>query len=209
MATPQSTTKTKRKSSTPEYRAWYAARARCRNPNTENYHRYGGRGITVCPRWNQSFDAFLSDVGRKPTPKHSIDRIDNDKGYWCGKAECPECGPLNRAPNCRWATAKEQKRNTAFNRILECRGERRTLAEWAEGLGATEQMISGRLANGWSVEDAVSVAPGLPNPRAKTKTCERCGKVFECKSYHNISRQKCCSKACCDYLWLVRSRNRK
>lgn len=82
---------------TPEYVSWQAMKRRCLNKGYRNYKRYGGRGITVCERWRTSFDDFLADMGRKPTPKHQIDRIDNDKGY------SPD--------NCRWATPKENCQN--------------------------------------------------------------------------------------------------
>ena len=90
---------------------------RCCCPKSKAYPRYGGRGITVCKRWRDDKHAFVSDMGPKPTPKHSIDRIDNDKGYWCGKTECPECGPLGRVGNCRWATSKEQVRNRSIKSV--------------------------------------------------------------------------------------------
>lgn len=81
---------------TAEYRAWSALRNRCTNINNKNYNNYGGRGITVCERWNK-FENFLSDMGEKPSKSHSIDRINVNEGY------NPE--------NCRWATAMEQARN--------------------------------------------------------------------------------------------------
>lgn len=81
---------------TPEYGAWKAMLDRCRNPRNHAYENYGGRGITVCKRW-QVFDNFLADMGIKPSPDLSLDRIDNDRGY------APE--------NCRWATASEQNQN--------------------------------------------------------------------------------------------------
>lgn len=82
---------------TKEFRAWAAFRDRCRNPKNKAFHHYGGRGITVCERWADCFEAFLADMGRAPSPKHSIDRIDNDKGYEPG--------------NCRWATDAQQANN--------------------------------------------------------------------------------------------------
>lgn len=81
---------------TPTYRAWKAIFQRCLNPNNPGYKNYGGRGITICERW-QSFENFLADMGEKPGPEYSIDRIDNDGHYEPG--------------NCRWATASEQSRN--------------------------------------------------------------------------------------------------
>lgn len=80
-----------------EYACWCGIIARCENPNVQNWARYGGRGISICDRWRNSYAAFLSDMGRKPSREHSIDRIDNDGNYEPG--------------NCRWATATEQRRN--------------------------------------------------------------------------------------------------
>ena len=82
---------------TKEYRAWSHIKSRCYNPKVPCYPRYGGRGIRVCDEWLGSFTAFLRNVGRAPSPKHSIDRVDNARGYEPG--------------NVRWATATEQSRN--------------------------------------------------------------------------------------------------
>lgn len=84
---------------TPEYNAWDGLIQRCTNPNQRGWMDYGGRGITVCDRWRESFPAFLADMGEKPEPKaqYSIDRIDNDRGY--------------EPDNCKWATRSEQQKN--------------------------------------------------------------------------------------------------
>ena len=86
-----------RKQPTPEYSAWYNMKRRCYDVNNKGYHRYGRRGISVCDRWLNSYEAFLEDMGRRPSSKHSIDRIDNDGNY--------------TPSNCRWATGTEQSRN--------------------------------------------------------------------------------------------------
>lgn len=82
---------------TPEYVSWFSMKARCYNPNAANYHLYGGRGIKICERWRSSFTNFLEDMGPKPTPSHSIDRINNDSNY--------------EPANCKWSTSKEQAAN--------------------------------------------------------------------------------------------------
>ncbi len=80
-----------------EYRCWVRLKQRCYNKNTKDWHLYGGRGITVCNRWRESFATFLKDMGRKPSPEFSIDRIDNDGNY--------------EPKNCKWSTPKEQANN--------------------------------------------------------------------------------------------------
>ena len=82
---------------TPEYAAWRGIKCRCLNPKTRGYHRYGGRGITICAEWVDDYAAFFAHVGPRPSPKHSIDRIENNGNYEPG--------------NVRWATAKEQMNN--------------------------------------------------------------------------------------------------
>lgn len=87
-----------RTSRTPEYRTWLHLKERCLNPNHHKSQDYLGRGIKVCDAWKNSFETFYRDMGDKPSPKHSIDRINNDGDYEPG--------------NCRWATMLQQASNT-------------------------------------------------------------------------------------------------
>lgn len=125
---------------TPTYKTWSHMLARCRNPNNGSWPDYGGRGIAVCPEW-ESFEAFLRDMGKKPRGK-TLDRIDVNGNYEPG--------------NCRWATAKVQARNTRTNIVLEYKGKRATIAEWAENLGMDYRTLYCRVqVNGWSVKRAI------------------------------------------------------
>lgn len=105
---------------TPTYYVWQNMRERCSSLAHKNYKDYGGRGISVCERWQNSFANFLADMGEKPKGL-SLDRINNDGNY------CPE--------NCRWVDAKLQNRNKGASGLVEFRGEWRHLKEWSEVLG--------------------------------------------------------------------------
>lgn len=85
---------------TPEYRSWQMIKNRCLNPRAADFAYYGGRGITVCKKWRDSFEAFLADMGRRPSPLHTLDRKDVNKNY--------------TPSNCRWATRQEQSRNRPY-----------------------------------------------------------------------------------------------
>jgi hypothetical protein len=102
---------------TKEYRAWRSIKLRCHVETNPSFKKYGARGIVVCERWRESFENFLADMGTAPSPRHSIDRIDNDGPY------SPE--------NCRWATHTEQVRNR--RKTLRFNG--RPIADIAEELG--------------------------------------------------------------------------
>lgn len=124
-----------------EYKAWAGMIRRCTTPKPSDRAYYAGRGITVCDRWRDSFVAFYEDMGPKPSPGHSLDRIDNERGYEPG--------------NCRWATRTEQMRNTRGNRRITFQGETLTVVEWEERLGVSRGSVSRRLKT-MSDEDAVS-----------------------------------------------------
>lgn len=118
-----------------EYTSWVGMIGRTTNPNNQKWGRYGGRGITVCERWLNSFENFYADMGPKPTPKHSIDRTDNSGHY------CPE--------NCRWATHREQNDNREVTIRAMFYGKDRTLREWAAITQVPFSTISSRLKAGW------------------------------------------------------------
>lgn len=128
---------------TPEYRAYCSAKRRCNNPNVKEYKHYGGRGIEF--RFD-SFEQFLAEVGRRPTPTHSLDRIDVNGHYENG--------------NLRWTTVITQQRNTRANRLVTALGETKCIAEWAETTQASEDAISTRLKVGWCDECAVTQPSG-------------------------------------------------
>ena len=126
-------------SKSPEYRAWSHMLGRCRNPDDKSYKDYGGRGIIVCERWLNSFASFEEDMGVRPSPKHSLDRIDVNGPY------SPE--------NCRWATRIEQGRNRRDNLFIEFQGVSKTVAEWAEETGISAMTIRERIVKlKWSPE---------------------------------------------------------
>ena len=116
---------------------------RCTNPNSHKYPRYGGRGITVCDEWLESFQAFYDHIGDAPTPKHSLDRIDNDGNYEPG--------------NVRWATPHQQRVNQENGtRELKFNGEVYTLTGAAKKFGMAKWTLFRRLDRGWGVERALT-----------------------------------------------------
>lgn len=121
--------------------------ARCRNPKVKRYAHYGGRGITVCERWQgpHGYQNFLADMGRKPSTKHTLDRKDPNGHY------TPD--------NCVWATQTEQQNNRRNNRRVVYRGEELTLAQLAARTGHPPLRLRDRLNAGWSVEEAVHEPP--------------------------------------------------
>lgn len=134
------------------YRIWSAMRSRCK-PEAADYACYGARGITVCSGW-QSFEGFYADMGNTYRKGLSIDRIDNAQGYHCGK--CHECLTNYWSANCRWATQKEQMRNTRNNVLLTMDGITHCLAEWAEITGFTAGTLNDRRKRGWTDIDILT-----------------------------------------------------
>ncbi len=122
---------------------------RCYNPRFHKYADYGARGIKVCERWRDSFEAFLGDMGPKPSPRHTLDRKENDGDY------TPE--------NCRWATSLEQGANKRSNVRLEYDGRTQSISEWARELGIKAGTISYRIRKGWSVAETLTKVPAYGN----------------------------------------------
>jgi hypothetical protein len=123
---------------TPEYRAWHSLCARAKNPHTKYAQYYANRGIGVCDAWAKSYPALLVHVGRKPTPEHTIERIDNNRGYEPG--------------NVKWATRLEQSRNQRSNVKLTFEGRTQTVAEWALEIGLSPHTLYKRIVLGMPVE---------------------------------------------------------
>lgn len=147
----------------PEYRSWACMKARCYTKSATDYNNYGGRGIKVCMRW-KNYVNFVSDLGRKPTAKHSIERINNNRHYSCGK--CSECRNRNWKMNCRWATQRDQTRNTRRTRLFRYNGESMVLADWSKETGISRLTLSSRLLRfGWSTKRAFTTPPRPSYPR--------------------------------------------
>jgi len=127
---------------TPEYQAWSDMKTRCSNPKDPYWYRYGGRGIKVCGRWQNDFDAFFMDVGPRPSASYSLDRVKNDGDY--------------EPSNVRWATKKQQSRNSSKVVNLSFAGVVRPMSEWAELANIKPATLYYRLTNGWSVERALT-----------------------------------------------------
>jgi hypothetical protein len=127
---------------TAEYTAWSNMVARCRPGTHPHTGRYGARGITICKQWRDSFEAFFADVGKRPSPQHSLDRINNDGDYEPG--------------NVRWATRAQQQRNTRKTIFLVFDNERLPVSVWAERLGISRSKILWRARNGYPIEQILS-----------------------------------------------------
>jgi hypothetical protein len=136
---------------TPEFKVWQSMKNRCRESGGQR--GYSDRGIKVCDAWAKSFDAFMDDMGPRPSLAHSIDRIDVNGNYEPG--------------NCRWATGKEQNRNRRNNRLVTHNGKTMCVAAWCEELGLQHGLVLDRLDSGWTDERA------LTEPNARDRDPKR------------------------------------
>lgn len=134
--------------SAPEYYVWAAIVQRCYNPNNPRFADYGGRGVTMCQEWRDSYEAFLRDMGRRPTPKHTIERRHNDVGY------TPE--------NTIWATMHAQSRNKRSNHRLTFQGKTQCIRDWSLETGLRYGTILNRIRDGWTVEETLTAPSRLP-----------------------------------------------
>lgn len=130
------------KTITPEYRSWIAMKGRCYDSNAPYYKNYGARGITICERWRNSYEAFLEDMGRRPSLKHTLERKDVNGNYEPG--------------NCLWATIDVQSNNRRTNRRIEFNGKNLTLSQWGRETGFGKQRILARLNAGWTPERIIT-----------------------------------------------------
>jgi len=137
-----------------EYNSWVGMLTRCYNQNDANYHHYGGRGISVCEEWRRSYADFLAYMGRRPTPKHSIDR-------W------PDMNGNYEPGNVRWATQKQQVRNTRASHMLVLNGRKQSIGDWADELHMKYGTLQARLQHGWTDEEALTIPIGTHNQHVR------------------------------------------
>lgn len=132
---------THRMKGTPTHNTWCAMKQRCNYPASDEYAAYGGRGVKVCDRWNDSFEDFLADMGPRPAGK-TIDRYPNRDGNY-------EPG------NCRWATGDEQARNRSTTIFVERDGRRQCIKDWCVELGLNMDRVYGRIRRGATPQEAL------------------------------------------------------
>lgn len=130
----------------PTYATWHDMRSRCYNPRDPEYHRYGERGITVCDRWRDDYDTFVEDMGLRPEGMR-IERIDNSGNY--------------ELSNCKWATQREQMRNTRRTRLITIQGRTQAQVAWAAEIGIDVHTLKYRIRRGYSDEKILAA----PDPR--------------------------------------------
>lgn len=139
----------------PEYCIWLGIKKRIFNSHDLSYTNYGGRGITMCLGWKDSFSTFFADTKARPSPKHTIERRDNNGHYSCG--HCTECIANGWSANCYYATRQEQSVNKRNNRFLTYKGQTKTLSQWSQELGMGYSVITRRLRKNWPPEQIFTV----------------------------------------------------
>ncbi len=153
------------------YGAWMSMNERCTRPACSQYHNYGGRGITVDPAWAKSFEAFISDMGPRPSLKHSIERVDNSLGYF--------------ADNCIWADAVTQANNRRDNVRFTIHGVTRTQRQWCAIYNVNESMCCRRIKKGMTPLEALTT----PTYRMRIITIQGVGKtVAEWLDHYGLLR---------------------
>lgn len=169
-------------SRTREYVIWVSMKQRCSNPKVYAYHRYGGRGIKVCDRWLESFPNFLMDMGKAPSPEHSLDRIDNDKNY--------------EPNNCKWSTRKEQSNNRVNTKRITLKGVTKRIDEWSQELSITTNTLRSRINRSkWNDEMALmtpvikrGIEPTIEQrPDEDTHTCITCNRVLPTSAFSRVN----------------------
>lgn len=146
---------TKNHKTTLEYKSWSCMKYRCSGKSERFNKYYKDKGIVICDRWigDDGFTNFLEDMGNRPTPKHSLDRIDNNGNY------CKE--------NCKWSSSKEQMNNVSTNRLITYNGETKTVSQWADVVGINNKALARRLTSlNWSIEKSLKT-PLIPNGQGR------------------------------------------
>lgn len=128
-------------SDTPEYNIWLRIIQRCTNPNNQDFKDYGGRGITICDKWRYDFMAFFNHTGKRPSIKHSIDRINNNSGY--------------KPNNVQWSLPQKQANNKRNNHNIIIHYCTMTMSQWAKFVGMDNATLWNRIKNNWPIEKAV------------------------------------------------------
>lgn len=133
------------------YQAWLKMKSRCLDPNHPKWNDYGGRGISIFQEWQNSFELFYLELGDPPTPKHSLDRIDNDRGYYPG--------------NIKWSTREEQANNKRSNHLITFNGLTKTISQFARFYKICPSLVRYRLTHGWDVQKALTVPVKVRPPK--------------------------------------------
>lgn len=172
-----------------EYATWASMMRRCYNHNVQNYVRYGGKGVRVCRRW-YTFTNFLTDMGRRPSARHSIERRRNDRNY--------------TPNNCYWATREEQARNKSDCWRIRLGGTTRTVAEWARHLDVLDRRIYMRLRMGWTPKEAVllPMSQRLRRPARDAHTLHEALRLLRLGSIRELKERKTVS-------WSIRKNKRE